>query len=478
MSSSPPQQQSQEYHNKYGSFVGQEFSIDLLSNSIEMKDSDTMSTFPGSASSTIASADSDALLDRFSAARQDRELTSNQAALGRRDSLLDTSFRLLGFSSNPVDSSGDGGNSRNTAAADMRLAMLSNFSTAYNTINISMALLIMHQVYPNTNVHESSLCSSALIAGMIVGQLLGGTLGDALGRHRAMTVVMFLQVISAFGSAFSTELNLGGVRLSLYAVLALWRFVCGVGCGGNYPLAAAMSAETSNETDGRGKLVALTFSMQGFAYLLGPVLAWFLVSTLGESSDFAWRLLLGLGCVPGVVLTVLRLRHQRLNRSQMRKNVQPPSIEKTISIDDIRHAPVSIVDAILMEPNLIRKLIGTAGCWLLFDILFYGNTLFQPVVLSAAFGTAETIAHAARDTAILALLALPGYIVSIAAVGRQTPRYIQSQGFLAMAVLYTIIGLYFDALADQRVLLLLMYGCTGFYSNYGPNSTVSNISLD
>jgi PHS family inorganic phosphate transporter-like MFS transporter len=213
--------------------------------------------------------------------------------------------------------------------------------------------------------------------------------------------------------------------------------------------------------------------MQGFAYLLGPVLAWVLVLILGESSDYAWRLLLGLGCVPGVVLTILRLRHQRRNRCQQaREIVHPPQ-----SNEVIRHAPVSIIDAILREPDLIRKLIGTAGCWLLFDILFYGNTLFQPVVLSAAFGPAETIAHAARDTALLAFIALPGYIVSIATVGRQTPRYIQSQGFLAMAVLYTCIGLYFDVLADQRALLLLLYGCTGFYSNYGPNSTVS-ISLD
>lgn len=40
--------------------------------------------------------------------------------------------------------------------------------------------------------------------------------------------------------------------------------------------------------------------------------------------------------------------------------------------------------AIKEEKSLLKKLVGTAGCWLLFDILFYGNTLFQPVVLSAA----------------------------------------------------------------------------------------------
>ena len=78
---------------------------------------------------------------------------------------------------------------------------------------------------------ETTICSSALLAGMILGQLTGGALGDAIGRHRAMAVVMLLQVISAFVSAFSMKTTLGwlaeifGVRgddweLGIFEVLA------------------------------------------------------------------------------------------------------------------------------------------------------------------------------------------------------------------------------------------------------------------
>ena len=36
-----------------------------------------------------------------------------------------------------------------------------------------------------------------------------------------------------------------------------------MGCGGVYPLAATLSAESSASKNNRAKLVALTFSMQG-----------------------------------------------------------------------------------------------------------------------------------------------------------------------------------------------------------------------
>lgn len=229
-----------------------------------------------------------------------------------------------------------------------------------------------------------------------------------------------------------------------------------------------MTAETTQDTNGRAKLVALTFSMQGFGYLTVTVTSWLLVTLV--PAQYAWRLLLGFGCVPGVVLTILRTRHGQ-PREPKEFNEFYQKVEK-VPAQDLRTAPVSISDAIMMEGDLGRKLCGTAGCWFIFDVLFYGNTLFQPEVLAEAFGAAETLSHAARDTTMLTLMALPGYIVSIAMVGRQSPRYIQMQGFAAMAILYTVIGVRFDSLAGRKVVLLILYGATFFFSNYGPNSTV------
>ena len=358
----------------------------------------------------------------------------------------------------------------------------------------------MDQLYQTTHTEQDqSSCSSALIAGMIVGQLAGGALGDMLGRHRAMTVVMFLQVTAALCSAmsFGFTLNMFGAgsswTFSIYQVLAAWRFVLGLGAGGVYPLAATLTAESSQSKRDRAKSVALIFSFQGIGYLAVPVATWIVVSIFGQSSDFSWRVVLGLGAVPGIILTARRLesiQHHSNHHKRVLSGDVPsleaaaPAIETPLKEDVDRGSlsvvysgpvrrliPVSVFEAIQSEKDLVRKLIGTGGCWLMFDVLFYGNTLFQPVVLAAAFGSAETVAKSAQDTALLALLALPGYYVSVFAVGRQSPWFIQIQGFFIMGLLYLVIGISFDVLAGEKAVLLLTYGSTFFFSNYGPNAT-------
>jgi PHS family inorganic phosphate transporter-like MFS transporter len=151
-------------------------------------------------------------------------------------------------------------------------------------------------------------------------------------------------------------------------------------------------------------------------------------------------------------------------------------------------------ESIREEPDLFRKLCGTALTWFLFDIVFYGNTLFEPIVLEAAFGTSPSnenhddgendqdyfpvLLKTCRESLFLTLIALPGYFITTGVIGRQlygsirqTPRFIQSQGFIIMTVLYAIIGSSWNTLKDYQSLLVLLYGGTFFFANYGPNTT-------
>ena len=207
--------------------------------------------------------------------------------------------------------------------------------------------------------------------------------------------------------------------------------------------------------------------MQGVGYLAVSLVAYSLTRQFGEKSDLAWRLLLGLGSLPGLMLIASRIYHrkvasvipprsitqphpsqqatQEIIASASQHDVETELLDEVDKLSNfnklqkqaqIRLKPTSLIEQICNEPNLSHKLIGTAGCWLLFDIIFYGNALFQPVVLSAAFGESETILDIARDSIFISLMALPGYFVSVAMVGRQSLRRIQLQGFLCMAVLY------------------------------------------
>jgi uncharacterized membrane protein len=121
-------------------------------------------------------------------------------------------------------------------------AMISNFSTSYNVVNISLVLPILEQLESNTTETDAAAVASSLLAGMIFGQIVGGALGDSwLGRLGALRLVMVLQIVASLGSACVWD------GYDLYLQLAIWRFILGVGAGGVYPLAAILSAEQGNE---------------------------------------------------------------------------------------------------------------------------------------------------------------------------------------------------------------------------------------
>jgi hypothetical protein len=92
-------------------------------------------------------------------------------------------------------------------------------------------------------------------------------------------------------------------------------------------------------------------------------------------------------------------------------------IRESVRMASTREVPVSVIDAIRVEDDLFRKMLGTGGCWFAFDVLFYGNVLFQPIVLGAAFGAAEAIQKTAMDTSIVSALSLPGYFLSVITIG-------------------------------------------------------------
>jgi fucose permease len=120
-------------------------------------------------------------------------------------------------------------------------AMLSNFSTSYNVVNISLVLPILEELHSDTSSEDAAACASSLLAGMILGQLLGGALGDSfLGRlRRALRLVMVMQIVASLASALINDDDKGDI----YVSLTIWRFILGVGAGGVYPLAAVLSAE-------------------------------------------------------------------------------------------------------------------------------------------------------------------------------------------------------------------------------------------
>ncbi|KAF9898443.1 Inorganic phosphate transporter pho84 [Lobosporangium transversale] len=145
--------------------------------------------------------------------------------------------------------------------------------------------------------------------GTFFGQIGFGYLADVLGRKRMYGVELLIIIVATFGQAVSGD----SYALSLPASIILWRFILGVGVGGDYPLSAVITSEFAT-THRRGAMMAAVFAMQGFGYLTTGIVA--IVLLLGFRSlieldpknlDYVWRSLIGLGCVPALVAVYFRM---------------------------------------------------------------------------------------------------------------------------------------------------------------------------
>jgi MFS transporter, PHS family, inorganic phosphate transporter len=62
---------------------------------------------------------------------------------------------------------------------------------------------------------------------------------------------------------FAQALAGNGHAVSVIGVLIVWRFITGIGIGGDYPLSAVISSEFSS-TRIRGRLMTAVFASQGW----------------------------------------------------------------------------------------------------------------------------------------------------------------------------------------------------------------------
>ncbi|OUL95790.1 MFS transporter [Paraburkholderia hospita] len=144
--------------------------------------------------------------------------------------------------------------------------------------------------------------ASAITFGAIVGAFLGGFLTDRIGRYRVFMADMFFFVIAALACAFAPNAwVLGGAR-----------FVMGLGVGIDLPVAMAFLAEFSR-LQGKGNKASrvamwcpVWYAAISVSYLL--VLAFY--ATLPESHQpLLWRLILGFGAVPAIIIILIRSRY-------------------------------------------------------------------------------------------------------------------------------------------------------------------------
>lgn len=133
--------------------------------------------------------------------------------------------------------------------------------------------------------------------------VINGTFAQALcGQSGAVSIIGTVCTIFA-------GIAVDGTPESRFKLI-VWRFLTGIGTGGDYPLSSVITSEFAS-TRMRGRMMTAVFSAQGWGTFAAALVSFIVVVIYkhpiehGPPSvpdvDRCWRLVIGIGCIPGVI---------------------------------------------------------------------------------------------------------------------------------------------------------------------------------
>ncbi|KAF0714770.1 hypothetical protein As57867_003692, partial [Aphanomyces stellatus] len=344
--------------------------------------------------------------------------------------------------------------------------------------------------------------------GNVCGHILFAVLGDVLGRKRVYGYELVILVAGALLCAVAAW-PINNNPDNVLIMLAVWRFLLGIGIGGDYPVSAVLTSEFAS-SDRRGQYIAAVFAMQGFGIITGALMAILVLVCFQHAIidhgathfGFCWRILAGFGAVPALAAVYWRMRIPETPRftadvlgdyaSAMHQateflagpTITSPPASPVVKADKTTTSSYgTIFRAYFAQWINLKVLIGCSACWFFLDIGYYGTTLNTPKILEIiGFGSPSSTGNRkmfddlwnrAVGTVIINLCGtVPGYWFTVIFVDRWGRKPIQHLGFAATAMLFLVLALWYtDLVASHRILFVLMYALAQFFFNFGPNAT-------
>eukprot|EP00038_Savillea_parva_P012521 m.205201 g.205201 ORF g.205201 m.205201 type:complete len:445 (-) comp22856_c0_seq1:84-1418(-) len=302
---------------------------------------------------------------------------------------------------------------------DSIIGAINNLSIQINFSAATVAVQIMTEGgYVEPKWAKIALLGT-VFAGAVCGMVLIGAIGDAISRRAGMLLTLGLTAIGSIGAA----LGPWGEIETLWGILCGFRFILGMGVGGMYPLSAAKVAETGSDVD--ATRIAWSFLFQVPGGMIPYIIGWILTASCFDSTSTSvkFRLVLGLGCIPAILVFLNEL-------------FTPPPPESKAHAAAIKAAgggTASLWRTIRSHPDYLWQLIGTGGSWFLYDVTCYGTSVFQPQILESIFNTTKL---SYWQNLVVALFGLPGVIVSILLLKSLGSRKLNIYGFWLIAAAF------------------------------------------
>lgn len=169
------------------------------------------------------------------------------------------------------------------------------FADAYDFASLGVGVVQLKQQFGLTPLWVGSV-TAIMAFGAMLGAIFGGWYTDKIGRYRMFLLDLVFLVIASLGAAVSVNLPM----------LLAFRFLMGVGVGLDFPVALSFIAEFVNERR-KGSSVNL---WQVMWYVAASCTGLFILPFYFlHMGPYLWRIAVGFGAVPALVVLLLRSRY-------------------------------------------------------------------------------------------------------------------------------------------------------------------------
>mmetsp|Transcript_7564 Transcript_7564/g.7500 ORF Transcript_7564/g.7500 Transcript_7564/m.7500 type:complete len:567 (+) Transcript_7564:13-1713(+) len=377
---------------------------------------------------------------------------------------------------------------------------------SYDIFAINLSVTMLSYVYWAGSMPDSTttLIKVSTSVGTVIGQLGFGIMADVVGRKKIYGLELIVMIAATVFQCCLGE----APGVNFVAIFATLRIIMGIGIGGDYPLSSIISSEFST-TKWRGAIMGAVFSNQGIGQILAGIVAIVCVAgykdqligaTIDSTTSLAdcdgacqkacdqmWRIVIGFGCVPGVIALYYRLTIAESPRYHLDVD-EHDDLEKVVEAEvvlDKAAADIAPPKASFTEFwkhfgqwRYGKILIGTAGSWFMLDVAYYGlglntATILQAIGYAGGDNVYDVLYNSAAGNLILVCAgSLPGYWATVATVDIVGRKPIQIGGFVILTILLCAIGFGYDKLKNSTNNgLLALYVLCQFFQNFGPNTT-------
>lgn len=332
-------------------------------------------------------------------------------------------------------------------------------SDGYQNNVMTMLNTVFAKIYPaDYNTDMKTNLSNASLVGTIFGQVIIGVLSDRLNRKQSIVIATCFLVFGTILCAAAHGKSVNG----MFWMLIIFRGVTGFGIGAEYPSCSVSANEAANETVRRrgGVFCLVTNLPLSFG---GPfaLIIFLIIYQITGTSNGLWRALFAIGAF--WPLSVFYFRYRMATSELFKKSAIRNNVPYLLAIK-----------------YYWKRLLGTCGCWFLYDFVVFPNSVFAGTIISSVLKGPDkkNLEKIAEWNLLLGVIAIPGVLVGAYLCDRIGRRNTLALGFSGYIVFGLIIGCSFDKIKNITALFIIFYGLMMSAGNLGPGDMMGLVSSE